>query len=441
VVRHGWVIALGLLCAMVIGVMAFVSRQGHTELSSAPDIPMLGSSYASLSELSQVTSAFGHMPVVRVYYPGLPAADAWGANGKAGANHSAVVVSFKALPNTILSGADDAVLSHFFDAAPTNHPIYYSYYHEPEDNIAAGQFTLADYKQAWAHVAALANAAHNPQLHSTLILMAFDLEKSSGRQWKDYLPAGNVISTLGWDAYPAGAVADKNPQLTPPATFMGPAVAASRSVGLPFGFAEFGVQDLPGRAAWLNSVGSYILNSGAVFGTLFKGAQMSDNSSISAWRGAVSTAVAEIAAGTPAPTITPTITPPASAAPTPAPTPSAPPSPAPSASATSGSPPAAPAWITGLTSSPADLAGRGHVVIRFTLAQNSDVEVSILGADGKALREIPKPGRRAGKITISYYGYDGRGHLIPNGQYQIVIVAGNASGSSTAEIPLTVSGR
>jgi FlgD Ig-like domain len=426
---------------MVIGVMAFVSRQNHTELSSAPDIPMLGSSYASLSELSQLTSAFGHMPVVRVYYPGLPAAEAWSANGKAGANHSAVVVSFKALPNTILSGADDAALSHFFDTAPTDHPIYYSYYHEPEDNIAAGEFTLAGYKQAWAHVAALANAAHNPQLHSTLILMAYDLEKSSGREWKDYLPAGNIVTTLGWDAYPAGAVADKNPQLTPPATFMGPAVAASQSVGLPFGFAEFGVEDLPGRAAWLDSVGSYILNSGAVFGTLFKGAQMSDSSSISAWRGAISTAVAEIAAGTPAPTLTPT--PPASTAPASTPSPSTPPSPAPSASptATSGSPSSAGAWIAGLTSSPAELVGHGRVVIRFTLAQNSDVEVSIVGADGKAVREIPKPARRAGKITISYYGYDGHGHLLANGQYQIVVVASNTSGSSTAEIPLIISGR
>ena len=58
--------------------------------------------------------------------------------GLAGADHSAVIVSFKALPTDILSGADDAALTHFFDTAPTGHPIYYSYYHEPEDNIADG---------------------------------------------------------------------------------------------------------------------------------------------------------------------------------------------------------------------------------------------------------------------------------------------------------------
>jgi hypothetical protein len=439
VVRNGWVISLGLLCALLIGVVAFVSRQNHVQqLSATPAVPLLGSSYANLSELSQLTSDFGHMPVVRVYYPGLPAADAWSSNGKAGANRSTVVVSFKALPTTILSGADDAAISHFFDTAPTSRPIYYSYYHEPEDNIAAGEFTLADYKKAWAHVVALADAAHNPQLRSTLILMAYDLDKSSGRQWTDYLPSGNIISTLGWDAYPAGAVANRNPQLTPPATFMGPAVAASRSVGLPFGFAEFGVEDMPGRAAWLNAVGNYILHSGAVFGTLFKAAQMSDSASISAWRGEISTAVADIAAGSPPPTPAPSAS--VSAAPTPAPTASAP-SPAPTATPTANPPSATGPSIGGLTASPAELAGHGHVLIRFTLSQNADVEVSILGADGKSAREIPKPGRRAGKITVSYYGYDGHSHLLANGAYQIVIVASNTSGSSTAEIPLIISGR
>ena len=54
------------------------------------------------------------------------------------------------------------MLEHFFDTAPTGHPIYYVYYHEPEDNIAHGEFTAADYKAAWAHVVALANQRTTP---------------------------------------------------------------------------------------------------------------------------------------------------------------------------------------------------------------------------------------------------------------------------------------
>jgi beta-mannanase len=190
--------------------------------------------------LAQEMAEFGHMPVIRVYYRGLPSPRAWGTGAPA-ANKSAVIVSFKALPRTILSGQDDAALSHFFDAAPAGNPIYYSYWHEPESNIADGQFTLTDYKAAWAHVVALADAAHNPDLHSTLILGGYDFSPASHRNWRDYLPGGGIISILGWDAYPVGSATNHNPQPTPPATFMGKEIAAARSVGLPYGFAEFGL--------------------------------------------------------------------------------------------------------------------------------------------------------------------------------------------------------
>lgn len=61
------------------------------------------------------------MAIVRVYYPGLPSPNAW-TTGLAAANKSAVIVSFNAQPTTILSGQDDAALSHFFDTAPAGNP-------------------------------------------------------------------------------------------------------------------------------------------------------------------------------------------------------------------------------------------------------------------------------------------------------------------------------
>jgi hypothetical protein len=418
---------------------------------------MLGTSASSTADIAHVTSDFGHMPVVRVYYPGLPPANAWTDSGKAGANNSAVVVSFKALPTAILSGADDDTLKYFFDSAPTTHPVYYSYYHEPEDNIAAGQFSVADYRAAWAHVVALAKQAHNPQLHSTLILMAYDLEKSSGRNWQDYLPAGGIISTLGWDAYPAGAVADKNPQLTPPATFMGPAIAASRSVGLPFGFAEFGVPDISGRPAWLTDVGNYIMKSGAVFGTLFQGGLMSDSGSVSAWTSAVKASVtttpvlpspqptssAPTTSAPPKPSASPTASastsPPATQPPTPTPTT---PAPLPVSCAPAGTPSpgeGAPV-VTGLSVSPANLvnSGKNHVVVHFAVSQNADVTVCLVNSGGGVARRILKPARRAGQVTVSYYGYDGAGRRLPAGSYEVQVVASNSAASSASEGTLTL---
>jgi len=264
----------------------------HATLDSFFSQPLIGSSVASSATLAQETSQFGTMPIVRVYYPGLPAADAW-STGLAEANKSAVIVSFNADPTAIISGSDNAALAQFFDAAPTGHAIYYSYYHEPEVPIATGQFTAAAYRQAWGVIVGIADQAHNPDLHSTLILMAYDLQSSSGRNWLNYLPSGNVISTLGWDAYPAGSADGGTKELTPPAQFMGPAVAASKSAGLPFGFSEFGTSVVSGRSSWLTSVGNYLASSGALFGTLFDAAgpqpsmALTDSASISAWNNVV----------------------------------------------------------------------------------------------------------------------------------------------------------
>jgi hypothetical protein len=225
----------------------------HATLDSFFSQPLIGSSVASSATLAQETSQFGTLPIVRVYYPGLPAADAW-STGLAEANKSAVIVSFNADPTAIISGSDNAALAQFFDAAPTGHAIYYSYYHEPEVPIATGQFTAAAYRQAWGVIVGIADQAHNPDLHSTLILMAYDLQSSSGRNWL---------------------------------------VAASKSAGLPFGFSEFGTSVVSGRSSWLTSVGNYLASSGALFGTLFDAAgpqpsmALTDSASISAWNNVV----------------------------------------------------------------------------------------------------------------------------------------------------------
>ena len=449
--KSRWALLIGTALLIAAGALVgvlFVTGSVHTlnarSAAAGSSIPLFGSS-VGYEDLAQTTAQFGQMPIVRVYYPGLPAANAWDGS-VAGANHSAVIVSFKALPTDILSGADDATLTHFFDTAPTGHPIYYSYYHEPEDNIAAGQFTLADYKAAWARVVALADAAHNPDLHSTLILMSWDLVKASGRDWKSYLPGGGIISTLGWDAYPVGSATNVNPQPTPPADFMGPCIAASESVGLPYGFAEFGLSTATGRAAWMTEVGNYLMSSGALFASVFNGVaeyptlQLTDQASQDVWKGFVAKSIAANQGTDPAPS---------SPAPTATVTPS---SPAPTATASASASPttstsadAAPAtdgnWVTGLTLSPAQFAGGGenHTVITFRIGQTAYVSILVLRPDGTVVRQIDKPAHAAGKLTVPYYGYTGSGVRLPAGTYEVLIVATNGNGSATAETPLTIS--
>jgi hypothetical protein len=253
--------------------------------------PLLGTTVCSLGQLAQNTAEFGHLPVVHTYYTGLPPSNAW-TTGLAGAaaSQSVLIVSFNASTSSILSGSDDAVLSHFFDTAPRSYPIYYSYIHEPEHEVQHDGLNVADYKAAWAHVVELADNADNPELHSILILEAYDLIPASHRDWLSYLPGGGIISTLGWDAYPGR-------QLAPPAQFMAAAVAASESVHMPFGFTEFGWPEVSGRAAWLSEVGNYLMNTGALFGILFDSPNVqpsflvSDPASIAVWRSFVQASV------------------------------------------------------------------------------------------------------------------------------------------------------
>ena len=256
-------VALGMLMlipATLAGAPAASASTGSSTL--------FGASISSPSNLAMKRSQFGRLPIVRVYLPGLPSTNAW-STGLAGANRSAIVISFKALPEDIILGYDNGALANFFDTAPRNVPVYYSYWHEPEDNIAAGQFTLADYLKAWADVVRIADAAHNTELHSTLVLMGWDVLPHSGRNWRSYFPPGNIISTISWDSYPVDGVGTPSP-----ASFMAADVAVSRAAHLRFGFSEFNTTTVPGRPNWLSAVGAYIRASGAAYGTLYDSADM-----------------------------------------------------------------------------------------------------------------------------------------------------------------------
>jgi hypothetical protein len=361
-----WVAVVGVVSVLLAATLAVRSmgQYGVLTASSKAAGPLFGASASDRRWLARSTAEFGHLPIIRTSYTGLPAANVW-TTGADGFNHSAVVVSFNARPGRVLSGEDDAALSHFFDTAPTGHAIYYSYYHEPEAHVLAHQFTVARYKAAWAHIVTLAKKAHNPELKSTLILAARDLNPHSGLNWKDYLPGGRLTSTLAWDAYPAGTLSNDDPQLMPPSQFMGPAVAASKSVGLPFGFAAFALGTANGRARWLKEVANYLMSSGALFGLLFNSprhppTELTDHASIAAWR----SVVARSGTDDPLPLgPTPNPTTPTTTSPTPTPTTTAPTptdtsvSPSPSPTDTSPSPSPSPTGPACVTSAPSGSCG------------------------------------------------------------------------------------
>lgn len=212
--------------------------------------------------LADSNAAYGGMEVVRVFYSGLPSR--WPS--RAGEVDGPVVVSFKANPSDVLAGRHDAYLTEWFRTAPRDRDIWWSYWHEPEDNVESGDFTAQQWREAYRRIAGLAGAAGNPRLHNTVILMCWTASPKSGRSVSSYFPGADVVETMGWDCYAHSTSPYANPE-----DMYGKALATTRELGLSFGVAEtgarLGVDDASGskRGAWLRSIGSWLLDRDAAF--------------------------------------------------------------------------------------------------------------------------------------------------------------------------------
>ncbi|WP_341229313.1 thrombospondin type 3 repeat-containing protein [Nocardioides salarius] len=145
------------------------------------------------NDYDRVSGELGSPDVYRYFHSGLPGTSFKGSGADFG---PPVVVSFKASPTEISSGRHDARLRSWFGSIPTDRTVWWSYYHEPEDQIERGEFTAAQYRAAWRHLLTLAPERDN--LRATMILMQWTLDKPS-RSVDDYMVPG--LDVLAWDAY------------------------------------------------------------------------------------------------------------------------------------------------------------------------------------------------------------------------------------------------
>jgi hypothetical protein len=237
--------------------------------------------------ISRENAKFGGLGALRYYASGLP--PAWTTLN--GLSTRPLVVSFKASPTTILSGADDSYLSAWFASAPTDRTTWWTYFHEPENDIAAGEFTAADFRAAFRHIALLADGAHNTDLRATLILMGVTAVPSSGRTFADYYPGSDVVDVLGWDVYNHAAA--NGVGYSDPTSVYGKVVTLSQQVGKPFGIGETGAPLVPGdagsaRAGFLSAAATYLRAAGAQFVIYYDSTRggnyaLTDTPSVAAW--------------------------------------------------------------------------------------------------------------------------------------------------------------
>lgn len=241
------------------------------------------------------------MPISRVFYTGAP--QAW--PGNAGLSGRPVVVSFRYPPRDVLAGRYDTALRNWFATVPS-YDVYWSYIHEPEDNIARGEYSAADYRAAWQRVSDIANEAapETANLHSTLILMCYTMNPNSNRNWLNYY-VPTAQSMLAFDCY--NHAWRRNAYGNPANMFKPITNWSAANPTIPWGVSEVGsvkVSSDPtgtARAAWLRSVGAWLAarhtekpGINAIFGIYFdvvgpKGTdyRLLDAPSQDAWRDVV----------------------------------------------------------------------------------------------------------------------------------------------------------
>jgi beta-mannanase len=258
-------------------------------------ISLGGSSGSSvINDLTNEEKRFGTtIKVVRTWDNYIPTTNVW---AKRNYGSRWVVTSIQEKPQAVINGTYDSALRQYFSNAPTTAPIFWNYWHEPEDNVKAGEFTAAQFVAAWKHIADIAASYCRTNLYPTLDLMGWTTEAASKLNWKDYYPGSDYVSVLAWDPY-NNARGIASSYATPASIFASP-VAASAAAGKPFAIAETGSTRTPGdssgtgRAAWLTQVASYLRTNKAVFTTYFQSTntadfELRDAPGIAAWKAAM----------------------------------------------------------------------------------------------------------------------------------------------------------
>lgn len=144
-----------------------------------------------------------------------------------------VQISFKYKPADVLNGSKDIILGNFFSKLATKTTIYWTYFHEPEDEIQKGDFTAKEYRKAFDYIIDLSKKLNKPNLIPTLCLMAYSVKPESGRNWRDYVPG--KVELISWDGYYADSYGEDVSKI------FGPVREVMKTVNLPWGVAETGV--------------------------------------------------------------------------------------------------------------------------------------------------------------------------------------------------------
>lgn len=109
--------------------------------------------------------------------------------------------SCKPVMHDLGSGALDDRWTAFVTSVPAKHRLWATTWHEPEDDIAAGHYSLADWTAGIIRAANLTKSFGRGRVHFGVCLMDWTFNPKSGRNPEDYRAACEAVDFVAVDAY------------------------------------------------------------------------------------------------------------------------------------------------------------------------------------------------------------------------------------------------
>ncbi len=185
--------------------LALRKKSSQTTLFGAAFNPHTDAYFTTLS------NAWGGMQIDRTYDNGSESGVLEPTGAFDSAHQMVSNTSFKYLPTEVLAGTHDAALTSFFNGIEDGHLVYWTYWHEPDDEIyKTHTFTAPDYRAAWKHIKDIADGVKanrpNLQIQATLIIMEYSMTPPIAPSRpllgaNGMYPGDDVIDVFGVDAY------------------------------------------------------------------------------------------------------------------------------------------------------------------------------------------------------------------------------------------------
>lgn len=154
---------------------------------------------ASGREVSAQSATFRPPRVVRMWDNRSDPASAWKGMTRDLPRRTSMVLSIRHSPQEVIAGQWDNQIAAFFKQAPKHRLIFWNYFHEPEDEVQSHQFTTAQYRSAFRHVADIAARYCRHNLVPTLVLKGWTADPRSGKAsrgaWCSFLREVSAITS------------------------------------------------------------------------------------------------------------------------------------------------------------------------------------------------------------------------------------------------------